>query len=96
MYGFSMHQLDWLFRLADGRCWSTREAAYVDEAFAEAWLARSGHDAVPASPKDEAGEHSEQGLHEALEFYGLPKGELAMSEELRTLTSSAADEAAGR
>jgi hypothetical protein len=68
---------DWYWQLADGRVWSTAAAAFVPKKTARQWAQAQGLEAIPESPKDEAGEHSELGLQDALAFYGLPMGELA-------------------
>ena len=83
MYNFISNKNDWCWLLADGRVWSTQQNNFVDNAFVNDWLLRSGFEAVPESPKDESGEHSEQGLREALEFYNLPIGALATLDDLR-------------
>jgi len=74
---------DWCWRQADGRVWSTKAAAFVNKKTAAAWLAASGLEAIPPAPNDEAGEASEAGLRAALEFYGLPLGELMTLDEAR-------------
>lgn len=74
---------NWYWRLGDGRTWSTRAAAFVADAEARAWAEAQGMERIPASPADESGENSEQGLRDALRFYGLPLGELATTEDLQ-------------
>ena len=67
---------DLFWRLADGRVWSTTAAAFVDEETQAEWLVANDRETIPPSPNDEAGEQTEAGLRAALEFYGLPLGEL--------------------
>ena len=73
----------WMWRLSDGRCWSTAKAGFVDEAEALAWAAGKGLATVPPSPVDTQGERSLEGLRQALAFYGLPLGELLGLEEVK-------------
>ena len=86
-------QKNWYWQLNDGRIWSTVAADFVEDGELNAevlnWLSAQGLDKVPASPVDEAGEHSEQGLREALIFYGLPLGELLTPEERQAATQEA-------
>ena len=72
---------DWYWQLADRRIWSTKTAAFVPEKAAQVWAEAQGMERLPASPVDESGEHSEQGLRDALVFYGLPLGELVSVEQ---------------
>lgn len=70
---------DHYWKLDDGRIWSTREARFVSPAVPKA----AGFDPVPESPVDALGNHSVQGLQEALVFYDLPRGELATADDRR-------------
>lgn len=79
MYKFMAN--DWMWQLDDGRIWSTATATFVDADTAQAWVAARGLDVIPASPVDAEGQHSEQGLRDALDFYGLPLGKLATQAE---------------
>ena len=86
---------NWYWQLADGRIWSTKAAAFVPDdgaainAGVQEWLRAQGLASIPESPKDESGNCSEEGLREALIFYGLPLGELLTLEEQRAATQKA-------
>lgn len=67
---------NWRWKLEDGRVWSTKHAAFVEEDEAVAWAEAHNMAYIPPSPADPQGQHSEQGLREALGFYGLPLGVL--------------------
>lgn len=75
---------DWMWQLADGRIWSTATATFVDADTAQAWVAARGMEEIPASPVDTAGLRSEQGLRDALVFYGLSLGVLMPLAEVQT------------
>lgn len=76
-----------VWRLEDGRLWSTAKAAFVDEAFAQEWLSWYPElTEVPSSPPDPENnpdntKHGIPGLIYALKFYSLPMGELTPPEE---------------
>lgn len=72
---------NWRWKLEDGRIWSTKHAAFVAEDEAVAWAESNNMTYIPPAPADTLGQHSEQGLREALEFYGLPLGKLATQAE---------------
>ena len=82
MYKFV--ECDWMWQLDDGRIWSTASGTFVADAVAQKWALERGIDVIQASPVDTAGQHSEQGLREALVFYGLPLGQLATQAEQDT------------
>lgn len=65
---------NWRWKLEDGRIWSTKHAAFVHEEEAAAWAESNNMTYIPPSPVDPQGQHSEQGLRDALDFYGLPFG----------------------
>jgi hypothetical protein len=75
---FDLYNNYW--QLGDGRIWSSAKAAFVpaDDVDYIAWLSQ---DNTPSRAPDENGAVSEQGLREALRFYGLPLGALAGPEE---------------
>jgi hypothetical protein len=81
----------WYWQLSDGRVWGTQAAAFVDASIAQAWATANGLTAIPASPVDESGANSEQGLREALKFYNLPLGELKGPEERAAAFEAAID-----
>lgn len=91
MNGISFDKHNWHWRLADGRVWSTKKAGFADASEAEAWAEANGMTSIPLSPVDAFGEHSEQGLREALAFYGLPIGDLATLDEAKTAKKSTID-----
>lgn len=79
----------WMWRLADGRVWSTEAADFVDDGIAAAWAAQRELDAIPPSPVDGHGEQSEAGLRDALLFYGLPLGSLQSVDAIIAAKSAA-------
>ena len=78
----------WMWRLPDGRVWSTEKAKFVDEEAAFKWAAGKGLAAVPLSPVDTQGERSLEGLRQALIAYGLPLGTLMVLEEARAVKTA--------
>ena len=66
---------NWMWKLADGRVFSTQAMDYVDETAQTAWLEMTGISTIPDSPVDTKGNHSEEGLEEALFFYGFKEKE---------------------
>lgn len=83
----------WMWRLSDGRCWSTAKAGFVGEGEALEWAEKKGLASVPPSPVDTQGERSLEGLRQALDFYGLPLGELMTLEEARATALARLDAA---
>ncbi|KAF5074261.1 hypothetical protein DSECCO2_183680 [anaerobic digester metagenome] len=67
---------NWRWKLEDGRIWSTKHADFVNEEEAAAWAESNNMTYIPPSPVDPQGQHSEQGLRDALDFYALPFGVL--------------------
>lgn len=78
---FNFNASDWCWRLQDKRVWSTKKGAFVTEEYAQEWLNLNGLLTIPISPPDKLGASNEAGLLEALNFYGLPLGELETDEE---------------
>lgn len=64
---------NWFWLLDDGRVWSVGDAKFVTKKVAK----DAGFDEIPVGPYDTAGKSSLDGLRQALDFYNLPKGELA-------------------
>lgn len=87
---FFPHNCMW--QLDDGRIWSTKKAAFVDEGEAKKWLAEVQLGGIPPSPVDqETRASTEAGLIYALRFYGLPLGELTPPEEAYEAERAAVD-----
>ena len=79
----------WCWQLADGRIWSTQLADFVtDHAWIDAWLLANALVTIPASPVDENGNNSLEGLRKALQFYQLSLGTLATTADLLAYTAN--------
>jgi hypothetical protein len=78
------------WQLADGRIWSSSRTAFVpaNDPVYVSWLAQ---DNAPTRAPDESGQVSEQGLRDALRFYGLSLGALASPEDLAATARSKRD-----
>ena len=74
---------DWCFQLADGRVWSTAQAAFVSGNDAQEWMLSRGMSSLPPSPVDTSGERSVAGLRRELVRQRLPLGVLTGPEERR-------------
>ena len=70
------------YKLADGRIWSVAAAAFVSDDTPEVRDYIAAGRALGSAP-DEGGDLSEDGLRQALAFYGLPQGALVTLEEAR-------------
>lgn len=93
IFTMTFNKNDWVWKLNDGRYWSTAKTAFITEAEAQEWLENQqyGLMAIQPSPKDAQGHSSVEGLVENLHFYGLPLGELASPDELFAMLRQACE-----